>query len=369
MRMNLISHCMTVVSMLVIVTACSSAVALAQSSQPSAVAAGVAAVIDSVPILDADLDVRWQTQDPSAFERVRRDTYEGRRHALDALLAERLLAAEAGRLGLQVAELVDREVTRRVRPVTELEVSAFLAVNPVPGGAPTAVVTSLVASLLGQRARVTARDEYLAALRRAPSAQVRILLEPPRVSLRPAVHSPTRGSASAPVEVVIFSDFECPFCRRAETAFTSLFTRFADDVRFVWRHYPLSSHPRARPAAEAAQCAHDQGAFWAYHDALFTDAAQLDVEGFTASAVRLGLDADEFSRCLRSGRHSTEVGLDSDAGARAGVTGTPTVFVNGIAIVGAQAYEVYERVIVDELARGVINHPDTSPSSERVNQR
>jgi protein-disulfide isomerase len=323
---------------------------LAQSDSRSTMV-GVAAMLESVPILDADLDVRWQAHDPATFERVRRDTYEGRRHALDALLAERLLQAEARRLEVDVADLVEREVTRRARPVTEHEVNAFLAVNPVPDGAPASVVASLMASLLGQRARAVARDEYLAALRMAPASRVSILLEPPRVRVQPAPHSPTRGSESAGVEVVIFSDFECPFCRRAEANFTRLFSRFADDVRFVWRHYPLSSHQRARPAAEAAQCAHDQGRFWTYHDALFAEATQLHTAGLTAVAAIAGLDVDEFARCVTSGRHASAVGLDSDAGTRAGVTGTPTVFVNGIAIVGAQSYEVYEKAIVEELAR------------------
>ncbi len=177
------------------------------------------------------------------------------------------------------------------------------------------------------------------------------MLEPPRTALTAAPHNPVRGRPGAPVDVVVFSDFECPFCRRTEPVLNRLAERFPVEVRFVWKHYPLSIHPNAAGAAEASQCAHDQGRFWAYHDALFVDHAALDEGGLVEVARRLDLDRDLFVACLRSHAHAAEVKADTETGRRAGVAGTPTVFVNGVALVGALSFDTYERAVLDELAR------------------
>jgi len=323
----------------------------AESPPQVPIAPGTVAFIDGTRIVDADLDQWLQAQDASAYQRVRREVYDGRRRALDALLADRLLSAEATRHGLTVEDLLESEVTRRAKPVSDADVNAFLSSNPVPAGATPSVVAPLVATLLRQRARETAKEEYLSALRLAPDARVQVFLEPPRVPVPRAAHNPTRGGDSAPVEIVMFSDFECPFCRRAEPVLARLSQRFPTEVQFVWRHYPLTIHQSARPAAEAAQCAHDQGQFWAYHDALFADPALLQSGGLVATAARLGLDADAFARCVNTHRHAAEIASDSEAGEQAGVSGTPTVFINGVAFVGALPYDVYERAVLDELAR------------------
>jgi len=274
-----------------------------------------------------------------------------------------LLRAEAARRGVTVERLLEQEVARRTRPVTDADVGAFVLSNPLPDGATPAMVAPLVAALLGQRARETAREEYLHALRRDPAAHVRVFLDPPRVSLPRAAHDPVRGSATAPVEVVVFSDFECPFCRRTEPVLARLVEQFQGDVRLVWRHFPLSIHASARPAAEAAQCAHDQGKFWAYHDALFSDPALLQPAGLLSAADLVGLEPDRFADCVRTRAHANEVRIDVEAGERAGVSGTPTVFIDGVPFVGALSYEVYERAVLDELDRAAGRTRVAAPTS------
>ncbi len=326
----------------------------------------VVAVVGGAPILASDLDRWWQEHDPAAYERARRDAYDGRRKALDALIESTLLAAAAAARGLSVDELVLREVEARVRAVSPAEVSAFLSTNPMPAGTSLAVVTPLVEALLRQRARELARHDYLASLQAMPGAHVQILLEAPRVATTRAAHNPTRGPLGAPVEVVVYSDFECPFCRRAEPALARLLERFPTEVVMVWRHFPLGIHARAREAAEAAQCAHDQGRFWAYHDALFADPAAIAPDALVATAVRLGLDRPTFARCVRDHVHAATVVHDSEAGERAGVSGTPTVFINGVPFVGALPFEAYERAILDELDRVGRRQSDTPTGTEVV---
>jgi protein-disulfide isomerase len=251
---------------------------------------------------------------------------------------------------MSVAELLDSEARRRARSVTADDVAAFIEMNPVPVQAPD-VLTPLVTALLQKRAFEQARQEFVEVLRSNPASRVQVRLEPPRVMVSTASHNPLRGREGAPVKLVLFSDFQCPFCQRAEPVIARLLERFSDDVELAWRHYPLSIHSQARLAAEAAQCAHDQNAFWQYHDALFADQSRLQKEDLIRTAGRVGLDADLFGTCLSSRAHARDVADDAEAGDRAGVNGTPTLFVNGVAFVGSLPYETYERAILAELAR------------------
>jgi protein-disulfide isomerase len=350
-----------------VMSSCAESAESATQSTQSANGSGVVASVGDTRISDTDLDEWWQRQDGATYLRIRRETYDARRRALDAMLAERVLSAEAAGRGMTVESLLDHEVARRAKPVTDADVSAFVSSNPLPAGATPAMVAPLVAVLLGQRARETAKEEYLRTLRMTPAMRVEVFLEPPRVSLPRAPHNPTRGSATAPVEVVVFSDFECPFCRRAEPSLARLIERFPSEVLFVWRHYPLAMHQAARPAAEAAQCAHDQGRFWPFHDALFADPALLPPAGLLTTAERLGLDPEAFAHCVSTRVHADDVAIDTDAGERAGVSGTPTVFINGVAFVGALSYEVYERAVLDALARaaGALRPPVPTSQLEK----
>jgi protein-disulfide isomerase len=163
---------------------------------------------------------------------------------------------------------------------------------------------------------------------------------------------PSLGSADAPVVIVEFSDFQCPFCGRfsAET-FPLIKENYIDTgkVRLVYRDLPLPFHPDAQETAEAAECADDQGKFWEYHDAIFENQDSLDTTSLKQYAKDIGLNTEDFNSCLDSGKHTQEVKKDfSDAGA-AGVTGTPTFFINGIKVVGAQPYSVFQQIIESEL--------------------
>ena len=139
------------------------------------------------------------------------------------------------------------------------------------------------------------REEYLGTLR--AKATIRIMLDPPRQAFA-AADSPARGPANAPVEIVEFSDFQCPYCQRANPTVQQVLTTYGDRVHFVYRHYPLPNHPNARPAAEAAVCAADQGKFWPYHDVLFANAGRLATTDLKHHAAELGLDSAKFDACV-----------------------------------------------------------------------
>ena len=162
---------------------------------------------------------------------------------------------------------------------------------------------------------------------------------------------PAWGNADAPVTIIEFSDFQCSYCRVFyQTTLVTLLERYPKQVRFVYRDFPLASiHPQATLAAEAAQCAHAQGRFWEFHNALFANPNQLGPELYQTLAISMGLDKDRFATCLTSREFSEEVEKDFNVARALGVTGTPTFFINGIPLVGAQPLEVFAEIIDREL--------------------
>lgn len=163
-----------------------------------------------------------------------------------------------------------------------------------------------------------------------------------------------KGDASAPVTIIEFSDFQCPFCGRFfEDALPQIEDKYVKTgkVKFVYRDFPLESiHPQARPAAEAAECAHEQGKFWEFHDKLFANQQGLSVDNFKKWAQELGLESTQFNDCVDSKKYADEVSKDLADGSAAGVSGTPAFFVNGHELSGAQPFSAFEAVIEAELA-------------------
>lgn len=168
----------------------------------------------------------------------------------------------------------------------------------------------------------------------------------------PIDDDPIFGPADAPVTIIEFSDYQCPYCARWHTeVFSRLMTAYEGKVRFIYRDFPLYSiHPQAEAAAEAANCAGEQNAYWDYHTALFSEKYSLGAEGFRQYAAELGLDTVKFGQCLDEHRYQAEVKADFDAAVALGVSSTPTFFINGRALIGAQGFEAFQQIINEELA-------------------
>ncbi len=160
------------------------------------------------------------------------------------------------------------------------------------------------------------------------------------------------GPADAPITIIEFSDYQCPFCTKYEVQVAQrLRQEFPDQIRFIYRDFPLYSiHPFAAPAAEAANCAGEQGAYWQYHDALFSGKYEFSQAAFAQYAAELSLDAGQFKDCLDSRKYQAEVEADYEYAANLGIRSTPTIFINGLAVVGAQPYEVFQEIVQKELA-------------------
>jgi protein-disulfide isomerase len=162
---------------------------------------------------------------------------------------------------------------------------------------------------------------------------------------------PSIGPADAPVTIIEFSDYQCPFCQSwYQQVFEQLLASYPGQIRFVYRDLPLPMHPEALPAAEAADCAGEQGAYWEYHDALFNQQHGLGHDAYEEYAADLGLDAQAFADCLDSQRYQAEVQADASDAAKVGIDGTPAFVINGRVLIGAQPFAQFQALIDEELA-------------------
>jgi protein-disulfide isomerase len=273
--------------------------------------------------------------------------YKVRAQGAENLIAQRLLEAEAKKAGQDADALLESEARKRTS-IADDEVQGFYDEHKASfGERPVEEVKKQIRDHLERRRAPEAAREYVDSLRKAANAAV--LLERPRLAIEPV--GPARGPADAPVTIVEFSDYQCPFCRRAEPTLNEVLSRYQGKVRFVFRHFPLDRiHPLARGASEAAACADQQGKFWEYHGELFAENAQLDRAGLDALAEKTGLDTAAFKLCMDERRTQALVQKDVEAGAAAGVSGTPAFFINGIPLQGALPVGDFQQVIEEELA-------------------
>jgi protein-disulfide isomerase len=333
------------VVMLLAVACSSNAQSTRQQSQSDVVAR-----VGSAPITLSEVDEQALQQPAAAFGSARlvQALYVARRAAIEQIVAGRLLDAEAKARGISRATLVEQEIAAKVAAPTEAEITAWYQANPARvNGATIEKVREPIRSLLSEDRMEAARLAFVETLK--AKTTVTVTLEPPRVEIADGGR-PSRGSDRASVEVIEFSDFQCPFCQRAHPVVEQVLKTYGDRIKFVYRHYPLPNHPDARPAAEASACAEAQGKFWEYHDRLFANPAKLGAADLKAHAAALGLDTAAFNTCVDNRQQKPGVDADVSAADAVGVTGTPAFFINGRSIEGAQPFEVFKRVIDEELA-------------------
>jgi protein-disulfide isomerase len=314
---------------------------------PGGEAAGsgsAAAIVAGKPISTQAVDdlVRAQLMDLKAREQQLRS------QALDALVVQALLEKEAETRGMDPDALHKAEVEDKAT-VSDDDARAFYAANKARfGTASEADALQQIRSGLGQQRQNERRAAFARELK--AKYEVKILLEPYRVPVETG-DAPSRGNPKAPVTIVEFSDFQCPYCVRARPVVTRVRQEYGDKVRWVFRHFPLDFHAQAEKSGEAAACAGEQGKFWEMHDLLWENTSKLQVADLKAHAATLGLDGATFGACLDSGRYASRIEADTEAGRGYGVSGTPAFFVNGRPLVGAQPFEAFAQVIDDELAR------------------
>jgi protein-disulfide isomerase len=311
----------------------------------------VVATVGSTSITLSQVDEKALQQPASSFGNVKlvQALYDARRAALDEVVDDLLITQDATARGIPRATLVAQEITSKVLPVSDADVQAwYLANQGRVQGASLEQVNAPIRALLLQQRTADARQKYVDHLR--STATIRILLDSPRQEVATA-NRPSRGPATAPIEFIEFSDFECPFCLAAHSTVEHVMQTYGDKIHFTYRHFPLPNHPHSRQSAEASACAAEQNKFWPYHDLLFADAGHLADADLKSRAAGLKLDTKQFDACVDSRKYKADVDADIRAGTEAGVDGTPAFFINGRMLTGAQPYELFKRVIDEELQR------------------
>ena len=286
------------------------------------------------------------------LSKLEEQIYNLKRQRLDALINEKLLTKEAAKRSSSVPALLDAEVTSRVGLVTEQEIENFYQQNKAQLQGEEASLREQIRSHLQNQKLAAKREEFLKSLR--SQAKVVINLKAPPVQrIEVSVQgAPFKGGAKAPVTIVEFSDFHCPFCKQVVSTLAKLESQYGDKIKLVFRDFPIESlHPGASQAHAAARCASEHGKFWAYHDKLFAGPANSSPELFNRFAKEVGLEPVAFETCLGSGKFDAAIKKDIEEGQRVGVAGTPAFFINGRLFTGAQPLEAFARVIDEELAR------------------
>jgi protein-disulfide isomerase len=305
------------------------------------------AEVDGLPITRGELDQRVKNR----LARLRQEEYEIRHQALEELIGDQLLEKEAKSRGISTTELLKDEVDRQVKGPAPSEVEALYAQNRArfSGRTKEQAVAEIEKALrdreLGQR-----REAFQAQLR--AKGKVRVHLEAPRQEMPVSASAPSLGPPEAPVTIVEFTDYQCPYCHRAQSTIDKVMSLYAGKVQLVHRDFPLDGHSQAFPAARAARCAGEQGRFWDYHHNLMTLPGDLSETDLAARAASLKLNPQAFSTCLASDRYDSSIRESFEAGAKAGVTGTPAYFVNGRMLYGARPFEQFQELIDAELGQG-----------------
>jgi len=275
--------------------------------------------------------------------------YRLKQQKLEQMIGDRLLAREASRRKISVESLIQAEITPQAAAVTAEEIHNVYELNKNQLQKPEPDVTDQIRTYLRDQKIAVRRAEFVKSLQ--AQAKVSIYLDAP-APFRSDVgaEGPSRGAADAPVTIVEFEDFQCPFCKKAQGTLEQVLLRYKDKVRVVHRDFPLQPlHPASQKAHEAARCAEEQGKFWEYRELLYKNTPAAGPEQLNDYASKVGVDVAVFKQCLDSGKFKMLVQKDETEGDRLGVIGTPAFFINGRLLSGAQPENEFARVIDEEL--------------------
>ena len=310
----------------------------------------VLATIGDEKITIADLRIHVGEQLDQLDSRYQRQRYKTLESGLTRVIQDRILAAEAKKQGKGLDQLISEEAGAPIDP-SPADVQAWYDQNQSRvGGRPLAQIESQIVDLLRKERRKVAAEKLQERLNKEHA--VSVLLQPIAVELNNE-GAPSLGPANAPVTLVEFSDFQCPYCQGMVSTLKRLKESHGDKVRLVYRQYPIPSlHANAIKAAEASLCAQEQGKFWELHDLMFAEQNQLTVSELKEKAGRVKMNKSKFEDCLDKGRYVEQVQEDMKEGQKFGITGTPAFFINGVLQDGGfVTYEALVKLVDKELAR------------------
>jgi len=288
-----------------------------------------------------------ETEAAAGIVRARQQMYDARKQALDKMIDDQLMEAEARKRGVSKDELVKKEVEDKIEKVDESKAEDFYQENKERMRQPFEQMKERIMRHLERQTRQEREQAFREELRKA--AAVEVFIAPPKYDASPD-DDERKGPADAPVQIIEFSDYQCPYCSKAEDTVDKVLEKYGDKVSVVYRDFPLPMHKEAHKASQAAECAGEQGKFWDYHKLLFKNQQKLQEPELQNYAQQVGLDSDKFKKCLESGQMAAEVDKDIADGKALGMSGTPGFYINGRNLSGARPFEAFVEIIDQELA-------------------
>jgi len=304
----------------------------------------IAAQVGDEQITMAELGERTQAD----MQQINIQIYNIRKTALRNMIDERLLNQEASTREISKEDLLE-EINKSASPVIEDDIKKYYEAKKARMKGDFEEVRSRIESHLKSKAFRNARTTALKELKKKYTVKMNLVA--PRFEIPILEDAITKGPEDAPIQLVVFTDFECPFCKRGADTVNEVFQAYPGKIQIIFRDFPLNFHKNAKPAANAARCANDQGEFWNYYALLFKNQGKLDGESLIKYAAGLGLDMKAFEGCVDSNKYGTVIESELAAGRALGVSGTPAHFVNGLPLSGAVPLESFKEMIDEELEK------------------
>lgn len=269
-----------------------------------------------------------------------------------ALVLKTLMDADPKKKGLSNDEFLEKYIASTVK-VTDKDINAFIEERKIPKENINDQIKEKVRQFLEVEKKKEAIENWIG--QKTKKNPIEVYIQEPK---RPVYevelgNAPFTGGADAKVTIVEFSDFQCPFCAKGAELMDQVKKKYGNKVKIAFKNYPLPFHTHAKDAAHASLCAHEQKAeaFWKMHDAMFGDQTKLSREDLKASAKKIGINAEDFDKCMASNKFMAAIEADVEQGKELGVQSTPTFFVNGQLVQGAYPIEVFSEIIDKELAK------------------
>jgi protein-disulfide isomerase len=309
---------------------------------------GLAAKIGDMEVTNAELVDGIESEIYEAESKL----FEVKFNRLKSLLLQKYMDRDTRKKGLTNDQYLEKYVTNNVN-ISEKEIDAFIANEKIPAEHLTPEVRGKIKDYLSIERKKQAVDRWIA--EQTKKTPVEVYVAKPRRPTYPveAGNAPFSGNKDAKVTIVEYSDFQCPYCSKGAEILKEIKKKYGDKIKVVFKNFPLPFHNHAEQAAVAGLCANEQGTnyFWKMHDEMFAAQDSLDAEGLKNTAKKVGLKPDQFEKCLAENKYLSQVKTDMEEGRKVRVKSTPTFFINGQLIMGAQPLDVFSEIIEEEMAR------------------
>lgn len=303
----------------------------------------VLATVNGAPITKAEVMEQIKPQ----FKRIETEIYKMEKSGVEEMIDTKLLETAAKAQGKSVDDYMASYFKDNMKDPSDEEIRKYYDFRKEQmGGQKFEDVKGQIADFLKSNQENALKRKLISGLRAA--AKIEVKLEAPRVDVKIG-DSPTQGAKGGKVEVIEFTDYQCPFCGRARPTIAQMIETYPKDVTYALKDFPLSFHKDAQKAHEAAHCAGDQDKYWDMNKKLFANQQAISMTDLQKYGKEIGLDMNKFDKCLSSNKYAETVRKNIAEGSAAGVTGTPAFFVNGIMISGARPFADFKELIDAEL--------------------